>query len=95
MGLARISRVGKSWRVRLYGHPPRYFAWSKYGGEGKALAAAILWRDKHWDGKTRGRKLTLAQTREIQESDEHYKVLAERFGISPNHVHTLRRKAKK
>lgn len=90
---ARISRMHNSWRVRVFGHPTQYFADSSYGGTEAALEAARAWRDERWDGQDRFRKLTPAQVREIQNSDENYKLVAERYGIAPNYVHQLRRKS--
>lgn len=89
---ARITRVHRSWRVRVFGHPPQFFADSKYGGTDAALRAAREWRDAHWDGSNRSVKLTPEQRREIRESEEHYLDVAERYGIHPNYVHQLRRR---
>jgi hypothetical protein len=88
----RISRVHNSWKVRVYGLPPRYFSPTEYGSSQDALRAAEAWRDEHWDGSDRRRKLTAEQEREIRTSGEHYKVLAERYGISPTYVHEIRRR---
>jgi hypothetical protein len=77
------------------GHPSTYFADRDYGGREASLAAAVKWRDERWDGLHRGRKLTDAQTSEIRQSREHYTVIAERYGISPNYVHTIRRGGRK
>jgi len=89
---ARISRVHNSWRVRVYGLRPRYFADSKYGSTDAALQAAKKWRDEHWDGTNRSRKLTRREQLAIHRSTEHYRVIAKRYGISPNYVHKLRRR---
>jgi len=91
MSDARISRVGNSWRVRVFGYRPEFFADSKYGGKGSALEAARAWRDEHWDGVDRVQKLTPRQRAAIRRSKEHYKVVAERYGISPTYVHQIRR----
>lgn len=88
---ARISRVGGSWRVRLFGYDPEYFADSKYGGQQAALAAARKWRDARWDGTTRYVKLSKKKKAEIRRSKEHYVTVAEREGITPNYVHAIRR----
>lgn len=88
---ARIDRVYKSWRVRLTGHPARFFADSAYGGRQQALAAARAWRDARWDGRDLGVKLTKQQRAEIRRSKENYLDVAERHNISPNYVHKLRR----
>ncbi|MCK9513697.1 MAG: hypothetical protein M0R28_21070 [Pigmentiphaga sp.] len=88
---ARISRVNNSWRVRVFGHAPQFFADSEYGGTEQAIVAARAWRDQHWDGVDRSRKLTPAQREEISKSTEHYKAIADRYGIAPNYVHQLRR----
>lgn len=87
----RISRVNKSWRVRVFGHAPKFFADRHYDGKEKALAAARAWRDANWDGIDRTKKLTDAERRAIRESTEHYKDVAARYGIAPNYVHQLRR----
>jgi len=89
---ARISRVHRSWRVRVYGQRPRYFSDQEYGGRASALFVARMWRDAHWDGRDRGAKLTAAERKEIRQSTEHYKLIARRYGISPNYVHKLRRR---
>ena len=89
----RISRVGNSFRVRIAGHPVTYFSPRTYGGEEQALEAARAWRDERWDGKPKGQKLTARQVRAIQQSTAPYKFIAKRYGISPNYVHTLRRRA--
>lgn len=88
---ARISRVHGSWRVRVFGYPPKFFADSTWGGKLKALQAAREWRDKHWDGMDHNRKLTKAQRNAIRRSKDHYADVAERYGISANYVHQLRR----
>ena len=88
---ARISRVHRSWRVRVFGHRPRFFADVDHGGRSAALRAARAWRDKVWDGRHRGVKLTRAERSAIRKSTEHYKIVAQRYGISPNYVHKLRR----
>jgi hypothetical protein len=88
---ARISRVNNSWRVRVFGHPPEFFADSKYGGREAALRAARAWRDERWDGEDRSRKLTPRQRAAIRRSKAHYKEVAERYGISPTYVHQIRR----
>jgi len=88
---ARISRVHQSWRVRVFGHPPRFFSPTQYGSDEAALEAARAWRDAHWDGRDRWKKLTPDQRREIQGSDEHYKLVAERYGIHPQYVNQIRR----
>lgn len=88
---ARISRVNNSWRVRVFGYRPEFFADSKYGGTEAALEAARTWRDERWDGTDRNVKLTPEQREAIRQSDEHYKDVAERYGISPTYVHQIRR----
>ena len=91
MSNARISRVHSSWRVRVFGHRPEFFADSKYGGTEAALEAARAWRDERWDGTDRGQKLTARQRAAIRRSKEHYQKVAERYGISPFYVHQIRR----
>lgn len=91
---ARISRVHNSWRVRLHGYPSQYFAFSRHGGKQAALEAAREWRDQRWDGRSRRTKLTPEQRREVVESRENYRVVAERYGIAPNYVHQLRREGR-
>lgn len=91
---ARISRVHGSWRVRVSGYTPKFFADSAYGGEQKALAAARKWRDTYWDGVDGNRKLTPAERRAISRSTEHYLEVAARYGITPNYVHRIRGEAK-
>lgn len=88
---ARISRVHGSWRVRVLGYKPQFFADSNHGGEQKALAAARAWRDSVWDGLDMNKKLTRKQRNEIRRSRDHYAVVAERYGISANYVHQIRR----
>ena len=88
---ARISRVHRSWRVRVFGHPPRYFADSHHGGTDGALEAARAWRDERWDGTDRFRKLSDAEREAIRRSDAHYKEVADQYGIHPNYVHEIRR----
>lgn len=88
---ARINRVHTSWRVRVPGHPPTFFADGKYGSRDAAFAAAQEWRDERWDGKNRSAKLTPAQREAIRTSSAHYKDIAEEYGISPYYVHQLRR----
>jgi hypothetical protein len=88
---ARISRSHGSWRVRIPGYAPKFFADETYGGTVKALRMARAWRDARWDGSDRGRKLTPAERVAIARSDEHYVDIAARYGISPNYVHVLRR----
>lgn len=88
---ARISRVGNSWRVRVFGYPSKFFADSRHGGEKAALAAAREWRDARWDGKKRDVKLTPAQRRAVAKSKGDYRAVAEKYGIAPNYVHQLRR----
>lgn len=88
---ARISRVNNSWRVRVHGHPPRFFADSDYGGKAAAKAAARAWRDSVWDGSTPGVKLTAAERRAIRNSKGHYKDVAEQYGVAPSYIHELRR----
>lgn len=88
---ARISRVNNSWRVRVHGHRPKFFADSNYGGEQAALDAALAWRDEHWDGSDLNQKLTPRQRAAIRRSKEHYIKVAERYGISPTYVHQIRR----
>jgi hypothetical protein len=88
---ARISRVHSSWRVRVPGLRPHFFADRKHGGTDAALSAAKGWRDTHWDGEDRSRKLTKMERLTIRHSKEHYKIVAERFRISPNYVHKIRR----
>lgn len=89
---ARISRVHGSWRVRVFGHAPKFFADRDYdGSEKKSLAAARKWRDAHWDGTDRSSKLTKSQRNAIRRSKTHYMIVAEKYGISPNYVHQLRR----
>lgn len=96
--LARITKSGNSWRVRLAGYGSANFSPSKYGGEDEALRAAQAWRDARWDGRDRPgcavRKVTPEQAAEIRRSGEHYKDVAERYGISPNYVHQIRRGGK-
>lgn len=89
---ARISRVHHSWRVRVLGHAPQFFADRNYGGAEQALNAARAWRDERWDGEDRSKKLTEAQRAQISMSTAHYKIIAERYGIAPNYVHQLRRR---
>lgn len=89
MSDARISRVNNSWRVRVSGYRPKFFADSKYGGTEAALEAARAWRDERWDGVDQ--KLTARQRAAIRRSKEHYLKVAERYGISPTYVHQLRR----
>lgn len=91
---ARISRVSNSWRVRVFGHPHKFFADSAHGGSDGALQAARSWRDERWDGKTIGVKLTPEQKREIQHSTDDYREVAARYGISAGYVHQLRRERK-
>lgn len=88
---ARISRVNNSWRVRVFGHRPKFFADSKYGGTREALEAARAWRDEHWDGVDRAQKLTPRQRAAIRRSKQHYLEVAEKYGISPTYVHQIRR----
>jgi hypothetical protein len=88
---ARISRVYKSWRVRVFGQRPQFFADSRYGGTEAALSAARAWRDKHWNGQDLRRKLTDHEREAIRKSKERYADVAERYGISPNYVHKLRK----
>lgn len=88
---ARISRVHNSWRVRVFGHQPKFFSDTAYGGSPASLRAARTWRDRVWDGKKRGVKLTPRERREVRNSSEHYKIVAEMYGIHPNYVHKLRR----
>lgn len=88
---ARISRVHGSWRVRVPSYPARFFADSAFGGGRGALAAARTWRDERWDGVDLNRKLTEKQKKEIRRSSEHYITIAERYGISSNYVHQIRR----
>jgi hypothetical protein len=88
---ARITRVHTSWRVRVPGLPAAFFADGKHGGEQASLAAAIAWRDARWDGKFPGRKLSPRQRAAIRKSARNYREIAERYGISPNYVHQLRR----
>jgi hypothetical protein len=89
---ARISRVHGSWRVRVYGHPTKFFADSKHGGKDAALQAAIQWRDARWDGKLHQRqKLTPRERAAIRRSKRYYKEVAEQYGISPTYVHQIRR----
>lgn len=89
---ARISRVHGSWRVRVFGYAPKFFADSDYDGdESKSLKAARVWRDEHWDGADRSSKLTRRQRNAIRRSKAHYLVVAAKYKISPNYVHQLRR----
>ncbi len=89
---ARISRVRTSWRVRVFGHSPQFFADGKYGGTSEALHAARAWRDAHWDGWHRSAKLTDAEREAVRRSTEDYKQVAERYGITRQYVHELRKK---
>lgn len=91
MSNARISRVYNSWRVRVFGHRPQFFADRNYGGTEAALEAARAWRDEHWDGTDRSQKLTPRQRAAIRRSTEHYQKVADRYGISPTYVHQIRR----
>lgn len=91
---ARITRVHTSWRVRVPGHPPKFFADGKHGGKAVALAAAQAWRDARWDGVEPSRKLSTQQKAAIRRSTRNYKEIAEKYGISPNYVHQLRRGAR-
>ena len=91
---ARISRVHSSWRVRVFGLRPRFFADRNHGGRVGALRAARAWRDAHWDGRHRGRKLTRAERHAIRKSTAHYKLVAKQYGITPNYVHKIRRGAR-
>lgn len=88
---ARITRVHTSWRVRVPGHPATFFADGKHGGEQASLAAAVAWRDERWDGKFPGRKLSQRQRAAIKRSTRNYREIADRYGISPNYVHQIRR----
>lgn len=95
---ARISRVHGSWRVRVPGHAPKFFADSEYGdgssptyARAAALAAARKWRDRHWNGKDRREKLTPTQRNAIRRSKEHYLIVAEKYNITPAYVYQLRR----
>lgn len=95
---ARISRVHGSWRVRVYGYAPQFFADSTYGdgshpaySKQASLHAARAWRDAHWDGTDRSKKLTPRERTAIRNSKEHYTIVAEKYGISPNYVHQIRR----
>jgi hypothetical protein len=88
---ARITRVHTSWRVRVPGHPATFFADGAYGGEQESLAAAAAWRDARWDGTDCRRKLTPRQRAAIRRSTRSYKEIAEKYAISPNYVHQLRR----
>jgi hypothetical protein len=88
---ARISRVHGSWRVRVLGYTPKFFADSEFGGKQKALEAARAWRDKKWDGKDHNRKLTAKDRDNIRRSKAHYADIAEQYGISANYVHQIRR----
>lgn len=90
---ARISRVGNSFRVRVSGKPV-YFSPREYGGEEQARAAALKYRDAHWDGSNRSQKLSDSQRAAVAMSTEDYRIVAARYGISPNYVHHLRRGAK-
>lgn len=87
----RISRVHRSWRVRVPGHRPRFFADRTWGGKAAALRAARAWRDRVWNGRMGGQKLTPAQRRAIGRSKGDYREVAERYDISPGYVHQLRR----
>lgn len=80
-----------SWRVRVFGHPPKFFADSTHGGEQAALQAARAWRDKHWNGQDLNRKLSRRDRYDIRRSTAHYAEIAEKYGISPNYVHQIRR----
>lgn len=88
---ARISRVHGSWRVRVPGYAPKFFADCDWGGKHYSLLAARDWRDIHWNGVDRSQKLTPRQRAAIRRSKEHYEIIAKRYGISPNYVHQLRR----
>lgn len=91
---ARISRTHASWRVRVPGHAPEFFADSTYDGDtDAALSAAQAWRDARWDGSYPGQKLTPLQRKVIARSTDHYLDVAKRYGISPSYVHQLRRRA--
>lgn len=89
--LERISRVHGSWRVRVPGHPPKFFADSTYGGASESLLHARLWRDLNWDGKARNRKLSRRDRYDIARSTAHYAEVAKKYGISANYVHLIRR----
>jgi hypothetical protein len=89
---ARISRVHGSWRVRVPKRPAKFFSDSSYGGKQAALVAARKWRDAHWDGTNLNNKLTAKERADIRRSKEHYAATAERYNISPNYVHQLRRR---
>jgi len=86
-----ITRTGNSWRVRVPGFPAQSFADSKYGGQALSLSAARRWRDERWDGRDRRSKLTPRDRAVIRRSKTHYVEVAERYGITPNYVHELRR----
>lgn len=73
------------------GYPAQFFADSSYGGEQKALSAARKWRDAHWDGKYLNRKLSAKDRSAIRRSKAHYIKIAEKYGISANYVHQIRR----
>lgn len=91
---ARISRVHGSWRVRVFGHSPKFFADSAHGGTEGALQAARAWRDERWDGSTPGVKLSAEQKEEIRNSTDDYREVAARYGISAGYVHQIRRGSK-
>lgn len=90
---ARITRVHTSWRVRVPGHPPRFFADGAHGGKEASFAAARAWRDERWDGKNAYvRKLSEEQITEIRGSTKPIAKLAEEYGVTRQHIHRLRRK---
>jgi len=92
---ARISRIHTSWVVRVPGHRPMFFADGKHGGTDASLAAATAWRDEHWDGVSRVGRLTLAERAAVSASDEPASVVAERYGITRQHVWNLRSQSRR
>lgn len=90
---ARITRVHTSWRVRVPGHPPRFFADGSYGGKEASFAAARAWRDERWDGQHRyARKLSAEQCAAIRRSRKPAAELAEQYGVTRQHIYRIRRK---
>jgi hypothetical protein len=92
---ARISRVHQSWRVRVFGYPPKFFGDYNYGDNPLAsLEAARKWRDEVWDGKNPGQKLSKEDRVIIARSTEPAYVVASLYDITIDYVYKLRRKLK-
>lgn len=84
----RIDRIHNSWRVRVPGHPQKYFSWRAHGGRDAALDAAYKWRDARWDGKSQHDRMRERNAEIVarRAAGETFRQIAADYGITAQRV---------